>query len=677
MRSFAKIFMCMMLLLVTLMAQEATYDTLSIHDIQYVEIPSNLTGTIPDSIQETGYIGDTIVVKAFVRHGMRELYLGARWGGFVSENSNDPWSGFFVIQDDTTASGTYVGFLEEGDEVYFTGYLTTYYGLTQLNLLTNPVTPVEIVSSDNTLPEPIELTLADLSSNYAGEKYESMLATIKNVKVTNNDASSGQAIITDGTNTGYIDDYFMCFRALTDADIVHWPANGTSINITGYLRDSGYGYFSINPRDTNDIEILAIPPEITGITRSPELPKSTDASTLITATISDNATPLANISAYLHYSIDWQDFVTVQMSQGRTGFTASIPQQADGAFVRYFISAYDHENNLGMMPGDTRRQMFFFHVRDNGYSIYDIQYPMGYSYTGSAYEDYAVTLEGVVMTDSTDFVNNLYIAENDSVWSGIWIYQDDFPMPNKGDWIRVTGTVVENFNHTQLTDITALEVVTPNYGVFDPVVVNIADIKNGGSLAEAYESILVEVDNVTVSNPFPDGNYNYGEFSITQDGVNSTRVGDDFTAYNGQLDSSYALGDHIEKVIGFQAYSYNYYKILPRNANDIIGHTGVGIDDSDGKVANKFALGQNYPNPFNHETNFRFNIPKNGNVTLTIYNLLGVKVKTLYSGKMNAGTYDMRWNGLDNNGNMVSTGVYFYQLQSNNNTITKKMLFLK
>jgi len=44
---------------------------------------------------------------------------------------------------------------------------------------------------------------------------------------------------------------------------------------------------------------------------------------------------------------------------------------------------------------------------------------------------------------------------------------------------------------------------------------------------------------------------------------------------------------------------------------------------------------------------------------------------------MNAGTYDMRWNGLDNNGNMVSTGVYFYQLQSNNNTITKKMLFLK
>jgi hypothetical protein len=48
-------------------------------------------------------------------------------------------------------------------------------------------------------------------------------------RVTNNDASSGQAIITDGKNTGYIDDYFMYFRNLTDHNIIHWPANGTSI----------------------------------------------------------------------------------------------------------------------------------------------------------------------------------------------------------------------------------------------------------------------------------------------------------------------------------------------------------------------------------------------------------------------------------------------------------------
>jgi hypothetical protein len=186
------------------------------------------------------------------------------------------------------------------------------------------------------------------------------------------------------------------------------------------------------------------------------------------------------------------------------------------------------------------------------------------------------------MTDSTDFVNNLYIQEKDSMWSGIWIYQDDFPMPNKGDLIRVTGTVYENYSHTQITDVTALEVITPGYGVFAPVVVNVADIKNGGSLAEAYESVLIEVDDVTVSNAFPDGNYNYGEFSITQDGLNSTRVGDDFTSYNGQLDSSYAVGDHIEKVIGFQAYSYNYYKILPRDSSDIIGHTVPALNRPEG-----------------------------------------------------------------------------------------------
>jgi len=676
MRQVVKMVLILTVLIGIVWAQEATYDTLSIHDIQYVEIPSNLTGTIPDSIQETDFIGDTIVVKAFMRHGPRELYLGARWGGFVSENSNDPWGGFFVIQDDTTQINTYVGYLEEGDEVYFTGKLTTYYGLTQLNLLTNPPVPVAIVSSGNTFPEPLVLTMADISSNYAGEKYEDMYVKIENVKVTNNDASSGQAIISDGTNIGYIDDYFMCFRKLTDQLIVHWPANGSKINVSGYLRDSGYGYFSINPRDTTDIVTLAVPPEVTAINRSPALPTSVADSTVITATIKDNVTPVANITAYLHYSIDRQPFVTKTMTLGRSGFVAGIPKQSDGAFVRYFISAYDEENNIGMMPGDTTQQVFFYTIRDDGYSINDIQNPQGYKYMDSAYEGYVVTLTGVVMTDSTDFVNNLYIQENDSIWSGIWIYDDDFPKPNKGDLIRVTGTVVENHGHTQLSTVTALEVVTPNYGVFEPVKVNVADIKNGGALAEAYESVLIEVDDVTVTNPFPDGNYNYGEFSISSDGINSTRVGDDFLSFKGQLDTLYALGDHIDKVIGFQAYSFNYFKILPRDTNDVIGHTSA-IEKKAPVAVSNYRLEQNYPNPFNHETNIRFSIPKSENVTLTIYNLLGVKVRTLCKGKMSAGTYNFRWDGLDNSGRPISTGVYFYQIQSKNFTTTKKMLFLK
>ena len=675
MRLFVKIMLTLTLLFGVIWAQEAVYDTLSIHDIQYVEIPSNLTGTIPDSIQETSYIGDTIVVKAFMRHGPRELYLGARWGGFVTENSNDPWSGFFIIQDDSTKINTYIGYLEEGDEVYFTGYLTTYYGLTQLNILTNPEVPVSIVSSGNTFPDPLVLTLADLSTNYAGEKYEDMYVRIENVKVTNNQASSGQAIISDGTNIGYIDDYFLYFRSLTDKEIIHWPANGSSINISGYLRDTGYGYFSINPRDTTDIEILAVPPEIQSITREPKLPTSSEYPT-ISATIVDNATPFENINAYLHFSINWGEFDSLQMNKWENIFYASIPQQSNGAFVRYFIKAYDHENNLGMMPGDTSRQVFFYHVRDNGYTINDIQNPQGYKYTGSAYKDYVVTLTGVVMTDSTDWINNIYIQEKDSMWSGIWIYDDNFSKPNKGDLIRITGKIVESYDQTEMTDVTALEIVTPNYGVFDPVKVNIADIKNGGSLAEAYESVLVEVDDVTVSNAFPDGNYNYGEFSITQDNVTSTRVGDDFTAYNGQLDSSYALGDHIDKVIGFQSYSFSYYKILPRDSNDIVGHN-TGIDKNKSNTAEAFRLEQNYPNPFNRETNIRFSIPKTGNVTLTIYNLLGVKVRTLYNGKMNAGTYNLRWDGLDHKGYPISTGVYFYQLQSKNSSTTRKMMFLK
>ncbi|MCG2715399.1 MAG: hypothetical protein L6422_03790, partial [Candidatus Marinimicrobia bacterium] len=72
-----------------MMAQVAVYDTVSIYDLQYV--------TNPDSAQETIWLGDTITVKGFIRHGPRELWIGARWACHVTENLNDPpdaWSGF-------------------------------------------------------------------------------------------------------------------------------------------------------------------------------------------------------------------------------------------------------------------------------------------------------------------------------------------------------------------------------------------------------------------------------------------------------------------------------------------------------------------------------------------------------------------------------------------------------
>ena len=86
---------------------------------------------------------------------------------------------------------------------------------------------------------------------------------------------------------------------------------------------------------------------------------------------------------------------------------------------------------------------------------------------------------------------------------------------------------------------------------------------------------------------------------------------------------------------------------------------------------------ENYPNPFNPSTNIKFDIPENGLVSLIVYDLMGHKVTELVNTNMNSGFHNVSWNGTDNFGNTVSTGVYIYQLKTGNYSNTQKMLFIK
>lgn len=91
----------------------------------------------------------------------------------------------------------------------------------------------------------------------------------------------------------------------------------------------------------------------------------------------------------------------------------------------------------------------------------------------------------------------------------------------------------------------------------------------------------------------------------------------------------------------------------------------------------KFALSQNYPNPFNPTTEIAFTLDQTADVNLSIFNMLGQKVRTLTNGSKNAGTHTLQWNGLDEMGQNVSTGIYLYTLTSGSESITKKMAFMK
>ncbi len=104
------------------------------------------------------------------------------------------------------------------------------------------------------------------------------------------------------------------------------------------------------------------------------------------------------------------------------------------------------------------------------------------------------------------------------------------------------------------------------------------------------------------------------------------------------------------------------------------------ITDVENNVAaapEAFELSQNYPNPFNPTTTIHFSLPTAGHVNVTIYNMLGETVNTLVDGYKTAGAYHVQWDGADNMGQAVPSGVYFYSMKNGPHNITKKMMLVK
>jgi hypothetical protein len=101
------------------------------------------------------------------------------------------------------------------------------------------------------------------------------------------------------------------------------------------------------------------------------------------------------------------------------------------------------------------------------------------------------------------------------------------------------------------------------------------------------------------------------------------------------------------------------------------------VEESEMSIPEGLELNQNYPNPFNSGTTIEFNLPQSGFVELKIYNLLGELICIPLQNHLLAGDHTINWNGKDATGNICPTGVYFYQINSDGYSETKRMILLK
>jgi hypothetical protein len=117
--------------------------------------------------------------------------------------------------------------------------------------------------------------------------------------------------------------------------------------------------------------------------------------------------------------------------------------------------------------------------------------------------------------------------------------------------------------------------------------------------------------------------------------------------------------------------------ILQNDLIEVTGEMTAVNDEEPTQIPEKFYLSQNFPNPFNPTTQIRYGIPTSSVVKLEIYNIRGERVAILEKGQKAAGRYSVLWNGKNNRGETMPSGIYLYKLQSENFVGMKKMFLVK
>jgi len=117
--------------------------------------------------------------------------------------------------------------------------------------------------------------------------------------------------------------------------------------------------------------------------------------------------------------------------------------------------------------------------------------------------------------------------------------------------------------------------------------------------------------------------------------------------------------------------------IAGQQRHSVIIFCDPGEDESDTPAINSVVLHRNYPNPFNPVTNISFSLPEQQNIKLTVYNMKGQKVCQLTKGHYLSGKHSVIWDGTNDAGKTVASGLYLYKLQTATQIISRKMLMLK
>jgi len=219
----------------------------------------------------------------------------------------------------------------------------------------------------------------------------------------------------------------------------------------------------------------------------------------------------------------------------------------------------------------------------------------------------------------------------------------------------------------------------------------ILTLGNHVSVSETEFTVSINIDNVSklysseITLAFDENNLELIESNVSQT-FDEAMVSEN-KGSKGKYSVAIASGEPVSEngeiaTLTFRLKDENsspYISIDRFQANEVdLMTTSVSNEDLSLNIPDEFQLYQNYPNPFNPSTTIGFDVPSGKTlVRLEIYNILGQRVKTLVNDVYTAGRYKVSWDGTNNVGGRVSTGVYIYRMQAGDIVQSKKLTFIK
>ncbi|TNE79373.1 MAG: DUF5011 domain-containing protein [Bacteroidetes bacterium] len=633
-----KKYLVSLVLLLSAFGAQAQYPLVPIDSIQYMS-PARLANvqynTPPNDATDPDYIaptfknptyGDTVSVEGVVIFEPNTYALSStqsREAAWIQRAGGDIWSGVQIMYDSSVVpvNQSVVQFkqnMRRGRTVRVTGVIRHFQGETQLTVIN---VPTQVISLTPTTINPTVAKVEDFMKDMGGtmtpqfvtgEPLEGVYVELQNVIVYNPGSPTGQlrynwSVQDANGNRIPIRDISGYFRNENYDDDPNTPVNfapptnGSVLPfIRGIITESGNGgvkSYYIAPLYPSDVAAPVEPPAITNITRTPALATSSDQVTF-RAEITDGGSVT---SATLHYAVGYANnsFTTLAMNNvGGDWYEATVPAQADGSIVKYFISAVDNDTYTAYAPDSIGLSSAYKVIDDltSARHIQETPFANGASmFTNDTLMN--MNLRGVVVSTNNSYdLGVISIQSEAGPWGSISIRYTNGDGVNswkRGDSVLITkGIVTERiplgsnpFGRVGTVGITYLEEIGADgwqylgHCVSQPEVVKLPfdSLMSQTFNKEPYENMLIELNDVWVVQKNADSiiGANYGEFAVHPDVTSPFGFrADDYSSdlFVNRVSDSFNFDGDIDFLPVFRGMlvnSYGNWKLLPRNRTDI------------------------------------------------------------------------------------------------------------